>query len=442
MRTLTEQAAAVARRQVSPVELVESALSAIQRVQPVLNAFTVVLAEDALARAKELEGREPAGALHGVPVAVKDLYDVAGVPTTGCCAPFADRLARADSAVVEALRAAGAIIVGKTNQHELACGATTQVSSFGPCRNPWDHDRIPGGSSGGSGAAVAAGVVSMAMGSDTGGSIRIPSSFCGVTGLKPTHGAVSLRGVMPMCPSFDTAGPLAATAEDCRRVWQVVQGFDPDDPWSQDGRPVDAPDALRSLRIAIPRSFTNDVDPEVVAAVEKAARVFEDELEIRIDEIEGPGLDESWLAWVEIGVPEVADCYRELWDDERISPGLKAFIGLGRAAQGVDTARGIARQRRIRRDFQWALTAADALLAPCTPVPAPRADDLDDARLARLTMPVNVAGLPALALPVGFSPGGLPLGAQLIGRPWSEEVLLQLGIAYQRTTDWHTHTPS
>ncbi len=227
VRTLTEQVAAVAEKKVSPVELVEASLAAIERVEDLTNAFTVVIPDDATMRARNLEGLGPRGPLHGVPVAVKDLYDVAGTPTSGCCAAYNDRIAYDDSVVVSRLREAGAVIVAKTNMHELAFGATTQVSSYGGVRNPWDTKRIPAGSSGGSGAAVAGRAVMMAMGSDTGGSIRLPAAMCGVTGLKPTHGAVSLRGALPMTASFDTGGPLAVSAEDCLLVHRIIAGFDP-----------------------------------------------------------------------------------------------------------------------------------------------------------------------------------------------------------------------
>jgi aspartyl-tRNA(Asn)/glutamyl-tRNA(Gln) amidotransferase subunit A len=447
MRTLTEQARAVAAGDVSSEELVGDALDALERVQPSTNAFTHVLAHNALAAARSPRP----GPLSGVPVAVKELYDIAGIPTTGCCAAYANRIARADSAVVEALRAAGAIIVAKTNQHELACGATTQVSSFGPAFNPWKTGHIPGGSSGGSGAAVAAGVVAMAMGSDTGGSIRIPSSFCGVTGLKPTLGAVSLRGAMPMSPSFDTAGPLAVSAEDCLLVHRVIAGFDPDDPNSRDGRPLDRPETVERLRVAVPRSFLSPIHKETKAAVEDAARILES-LGVIVDEIEGPSVEAAWAAAGPLLVAEVADRYRDLWDDDRVSEEIKGFIDFGRSMSGADVAGSAHAMRQVRRDFEWALTAADALLAPCTAFPAPHADtqvleleggtlDVHQSGAARCTLPVNAAGLPALAFPVGFSSDGLPLGAQLIGRPWSEEVLCALGAAYQESTEFHLRRP-
>jgi aspartyl-tRNA(Asn)/glutamyl-tRNA(Gln) amidotransferase subunit A len=448
VQTLTEQVRAVASGATTSVALVEEALAGAERVQPVLNAFTHVLADDALAQAKALDAHDdPVGPLHGVPIAVKDLYDVAGLTTTGCCAAYDERApADEDCVVVAKLRAAGAVIVAKTNQHELACGATTLISSRGPCLNPWDTARIPGGSSGGSGAAVGAGVVAMAMGSDTGGSIRIPSSFCGNTGLKPTHGAVSLRGAMPMCPSLDTAGPLARSAEDCALVHSVLVGYDPAYLWSRAGS-YDPPSEADGIRVGIPRSYFALVDSEVRVAVEQASSVLES-LGMTVVEVEGPDIGEAWGTFG-TRLAEIAHCYRDLWDDDRITPNLAGMITIGRQLTAADAFAGREVELRVRRSFARDLDAADVLLAPCTVFPAPKIDDtaieVEGGKLdvhaggcARLTLPVNVAGLPALALPIGFSSAGTPIGGQLIGNPWSEAFLCAVGAAYQRETDWHT----
>src|SRR5258708_24155593 len=246
MDTLISTAAAVAERAVSPVELVDAAIAAAAKLQDSCNAFTQMMFDEARERAVQLADLDPIGPLHGVPIAVKDLYDVAGYQTTGCCAAYLDRPpAVEDSAVATRLRGAGAIFIGKTNQHELACGATSQVSCFGPVLNPHDPTRIPGGSSGGSAAAVAARVVIMAMGSDTGGSIREPAAMCGVTGLKPTHGSVSLRGAMPMIPAFDSGGPLAGAGGDCTEGPRLVARYDDGGP---DAPPRPPPGAAPAQR--------------------------------------------------------------------------------------------------------------------------------------------------------------------------------------------------
>ena len=448
MQTLVETAAAVADRAVSPVELVDQALAAVEPVQAACNAFTVVMADEARARARELADIDPIGPLHGVPIAIKDLYDVRGFRTTGCCAAYLDReAASADSAVAAKLRAAGAIFIGKTNQHELACGATSQVSCFGPVLNPFNTAHIPGGSSGGSAVAVAAGVVKMAMGSDTGGSIREPASMCGVTGLKPTHGSVSLRGAMPMIPAFDSAGPLGITAEDCLLVHRLIAGYDDGDPFSRaDPTPHPTPETVRGLRLGIPRRMYQRIDPEVRAAVDGAAWVLS-EIGLTLVEVDGPDPDEGSASWNSRWA-DVADCYRDLWDDARPSDAIKRLLAIGRNISGPDHARGLETHRLVQREFRRAFESADILLAPTAPYPAPRIDaeevqveggslDVHHGGAVRLTMLVNLAGLPALSIPVGFTSDGMPIGAQVIGPDFSEALICAVGSAYQAETYWH-----
>jgi aspartyl-tRNA(Asn)/glutamyl-tRNA(Gln) amidotransferase subunit A len=448
MQTLVETAAAVADRAVSPVELVEQALAAIEQVQAASNAFTVVMADEARARARELADIDPVGPLHGVPIAIKDLYDVRAYRTTGCCAAYLDRAAAsADSAVAEKLRAGGAIFIAKTNQHELACGATSQVSCFGPVLNPFNTAHIPGGSSGGSAVAVAAGVVKMAMGSDTGGSIREPAAMCGVTGLKPTHGSVSLRGAMPMIPAFDSGGPLAITAEDCLLVHRLIAGYDDSDPFSRaDPTPPSSSETVRGLRLGIPRRMYQRIHPEVRAAVDGAAWVLS-ELGLTLVEVDGPDPDEGSASW-NTRWAEVANCYRDLWDDDRPSEPIKRLLAIGRNISGPDHARGLESHRLVQREFRRAFESADILLAPTTPYPAPRIDaedvqveggslDVHHGGAVRLTMLVNLAGLPALSIPVGFTSDGMPIGAQVIGPEFSEARICAVGSAYQAETYWH-----
>jgi len=448
MQTLISTAAAVAERAVSPVELVEAALAGAERLQSRSNAFTVMMSVEARERAVQLTDRDPIGPLHGVPIAIKDLYDVAGYRTTGCCAAYLDReIATQDSAVAARLRAAGAILIAKTNQHELACGATSQVSCFGPVLNPFDTTRIPGGSSGGSAAAVAAGVVTLAMGSDTGGSIREPAAMCGTSGLKPTHGSVSLRGAMPMIPAFDSGGPLAVSAEDCLLVHHLLAGYDDADLYSSaDLAPRQPPKSLRGLRLGIPTRMYTRCHPEVHAAVDEAAAVMM-QMGMTMIEVEGPDPDEGAATW-NTRWAEVANCYRELWDDERPSNYIKTLLAIGRGISGPDHAQGLERHLWVRRDFRRAFEMADVLLTPTSPYPAPRITDeqveveggtldVHDGGAVRMTMPVNLAGLPALSIPVGYSSEGLPMGAQLIGKRFSEPLICAVGAAYQRETDWH-----
>ncbi len=368
MRTLTEQAVAVAKGEVSPVELVERSLDEIKRTQPLLNAFTFVLDEDAIGRAKQMEKSEPSGPLHGVPVAIKDLYDIAGVPTTGCCAAYLDRVATTDSPVVARLRAAGAIVVGKTNMHELAFGATTQVSCFGGARNPWDVSRIPAGSSGGSGAAVAARVVMMAMGSDTGGSIRLPSAVCGVTGLKPTHGSVSLRGALPMTASFDTAGPLAVSAEDCLLVLQTIAGLDPAYRYSTAGQLLE-PKPVAQTRVGIVRNWLAHAQPVVAAAVEAAASTLE-ELGCRVVDIDGPDPIGTRNDVAAVLTGEFSHHFRDLWEDPRVSEPIRTLMEVGRKMTAVDYVAGREAALDTRLAFgPAAFETVDVMLSPGAALP-------------------------------------------------------------------------
>jgi aspartyl-tRNA(Asn)/glutamyl-tRNA(Gln) amidotransferase subunit A len=437
MHTLTEQAAAVRAWNVSPLELVQASLESIERTQPETNAWTHVFADEALARAKELQDAEAIGPLHGVPIAVKDLYDIAGVVTSGCCAAYLERTATDDSPVVAKLKAAGAIIVGKTNMHELAFGPTSQLSCYGPVRNPWDTTKIPGGSSGGSGAAVASRTVLMGMGSDTGGSIRIPASLCGTSGLKPTHGAVSLRGAMPMTASFDTGGPLAVSAEDCITVHRVIAGFDTDYPYSRQGTQV-AIKPLKQLRIGVLANWLSEATDDVQKAIAGSIDVFKG---LGATLIETEGLVPTGMRG-ELGavlMSEFADHYRDLWDNPLVGQNTHAMMDGGRSFQAIDYARGRELALRTHMTFMKGFEDFDLLLSPAQPDTAPPRDNSDPLRdavtLTLFTMPVNAAGLPAVVFPVNSD--GLPMSAQLIGPPWSEELLCATAAAYQSETAHH-----
>jgi aspartyl-tRNA(Asn)/glutamyl-tRNA(Gln) amidotransferase subunit A len=448
--TAVEMARAVREKEVSPVDLVEEALGRAEAWQPVTNAFSQLHGDEALeearARQEAVVRGDGLGPLHGVPVAVKDLFDVAGWETTGCCAAYSGRVAERDADAVERLRAAGAVIVGKTNQHELAAGATNAVSACGPTRNPWDPSRITGGSSGGSGAAVAASVVPIALGTDTGGSIRIPATLCGVSGLKATHGRVSLRGVMPLAPSLDTAGPLAPTVEDVALSFSVLAG-------ETSGFRDEAVGSVSGLTVAALGGFhTALVHPDVREAVEGMGQALEgagvDVVAMVGDPPYGPDL------WEDVAWPEFAEAHGGLLDrpDRLLAPTL-SFLeeGAGRTAEQREQA-AVAR-REVTDYFQRALAITDALLAPVTPFAAPPlgADlvDVGGAELSvragavsRLTRLVSLAGLPAISVPAGFSSEDLPIGAQLIGRSGTEAVLLRLAGAFQEATAHHRREPA
>jgi Asp-tRNA(Asn)/Glu-tRNA(Gln) amidotransferase A subunit family amidase len=438
MRTAVEVAAAVRSGRVSPVELVEDAVRRAEAWQPITNAFSQLHGEEALAEARDRADRlargEDLGPLAGVPIAVKDLFDVAGWETSGCSKAFAGVVARSDAEAVRRLRAAGAVVIGKTNQHELAAGATNLVSACGPARNPWDPDRMTGGSSGGSAAAVAAGVVAVALGTDTGGSIRIPAAMCGTVGLKPTYGAVGIRGAMPLAPSLDTAGPLTATADDAELVLGVL---------AERAEPA-SPGGVATVGV-LERGFGTRARQDVLDATIAAAAVLA-EAEVLTVPAEVQGIDDALEVWEKVAWVEFASIYGEVAD--QVHTRTAEILEFGAAHQAeVEAAR--ARAAEIRASFLQALEDNDALLCPATPFPAPSSevrlvsigvDELDVRRGApsNLTRPVNLAGLPAVAFPVGFSEEGLPIGAQLIGRPGGESLLLSLVRSFQERTAHHT----
>lgn len=446
MRTAVDMARAIRDREVSPVELVEGALRGAEAWQPVTRAFSQLHGEQALDQARLRTEEAARGGdlppLHGVPVAVKDLFDVAGWETTGCCEAYRGRVAERDAEVVGTLRAAGAVVVGKTNQHELAAGATNLISACGATSNPWDPTRITGGSSGGSGAAVAAGVVPVALGTDTGGSIRIPASMCGVTGLKPTHGRVSLDGVMPLAPSLDTVGPLAATVEDCALVLAVLTG-----------EPVvEKAGAVEGLRVASLGSLhVAFLHPEVLEATMAGSDVFA-QLGATTSAVVGEGCFAPEV-WEEIAWAEMAEHHGNLLSRPQLLHPRTAEI-LERGAGQPEAVTVAARERaaEVRTAFLAALSDADVLLAAATPIAAPPAGaewvEVGSGQLSvrrgapsLLTRSVNLAGLPAVSVPAGFSSDGLPLGIQLIGRPGDEATILTAASAFQRATGHDVAAP-
>jgi aspartyl-tRNA(Asn)/glutamyl-tRNA(Gln) amidotransferase subunit A len=446
MGLLTDQARAIASGERSSVDTVEAAIETAERLQPHLNAFTGIYREEALAEAREADAAfgDRTGALHGVPVAVKDLYDVAGKVTSGCSQPFLDSPpAFADAPEVAALRKAGAIVIGKTNMHELAFGATNTSSCYGPANNPWDPERIPGGSSGGSGAAVGARIVGLALGSDTGGSIRMPAAFCGATGLKTTWGLLPVAGLMPMAPSFDTAGPIANDAADIALAFDVLTGSDP----------LQLPPVHGALRIGVARgSYFDVVTDEVGAAFDELAAHLS-KSGSSVTDAELPYMESAHEAWLPVALAEFARAYRGLEArsgelDPTIAITLAAAIGL----PAEDERRGWEAIVEARRLFASTMESYDVLLLPATPFTAPRHTDqlvtVSGVDLAihlggpsRYTRPISTLPSAVLVVPIGAGEGGLPIGAQLVGKARSERLLIALGEAIQRDTDWHLRVP-
>jgi aspartyl-tRNA(Asn)/glutamyl-tRNA(Gln) amidotransferase subunit A len=433
---------------------VRACLDRIARHDRELGAFITLTAESALAEAKRADADfangVDRGPLHGIPVAVKDLYDTAGVRTTGGSRIFADRVPEQDSVVVEKLRAAGSVFLGKLNLHEWALGVTNQNPHFGPACNPWDTTRIPGGSSGGSAIAVASGFCYLSPGSDTGGSIRIPASLCGVAGLKPTSGRVSLRGVIPLAWTLDHAGPLARTVGDLALGLNAIAGHDPLDPSSVDVASEDyaagVEDGAKDVRVIVPTNFFfDDVDPEVDAAVREAARVLTT-LGASVTEMALPRVD-LLAAQRPILLTDAAAYHREHLRERAADIGADVLTRLrtGQTFTGTDYAQARRDRDELRREWLAVLREHDIILSPTTLIAAPPRDGQDAVaaaqRLTANTAPFNLTGLPAISIPCGFTEGGLPIGLQLAAGPWRERLLLRVARAYEHATSWHERLP-
>jgi aspartyl-tRNA(Asn)/glutamyl-tRNA(Gln) amidotransferase subunit A len=445
---LSEIAARVRGGEVSPVELAQATLARIERLEPTLNAYVTVTATEALAAARaaerEIVGGRYRGPLHGIPVGIKDLCDMAGTPTTAGSRLRAGRVAERDATVVRKLREAGAVLVGKLALHEFAFGPTGINAATGTARNPWDPERITGGSSSGSGAAVAAGECAAALGSDTGGSIRVPAALCGVVGLKPTHGRVSLAGVFPLAASLDHVGPMTRSVRDAALVLQAIAGHDPGDPWSAEVPVEDYAASLdsgaRALRIGVPGGYVLDgCQPEVARAVERAVGVLT-ALGARVVEAESADFAAWWAAAVTVTLSEAVAVHHERYRTD--AAGFGADVrGYLTAAMELPAHRYVqaawlrdALRRGAAEDRLFA--RADVLVMPTTPVVAPRVADCgaDDAAatLIHNTAPFNLTGNPAVSLPCGLTAAGLPIGLQMVGRHWDESTLLRAAAAYER----------
>ena len=451
--TLTRALELLRRREISPVELTRAHLERIQALDPRLNCFITLAPEAALEAARRAEAALLQGQdlppLLGAPLALKDLFETCGLRTTAGTTFFDDWAPEQDAAVVEKLRLAGAVILGKLNMHEIALGVTNVNPHYGPCRNPWDPERVSGGSSGGSAAALAARLCLGALGTDTGGSIRIPASLCGVVGLKPTYGRVSLRGVVPLSWNLDHAGPMARSAGDAALLYQVIAGYDPLDPASVERpvEPVPQAGSLRGLRVALAGgAFFSRAGEEVLEAVGAAARLFED-LGARVETVE---LDEAREAARANGLMTPADAaafHRRRLEQEPQGFGEDVLRRLQAGAAFSSGEYSLARrtQAEFRRRMERFFSEYDLLLTPATPIAAPPIqgpDAVEQARLlTRFTAPFNLSGLPALSLPCGFTAAGLPLGLQMVAAPWQEARLLAAAQAYEQAAGWSGRFP-
>jgi aspartyl-tRNA(Asn)/glutamyl-tRNA(Gln) amidotransferase subunit A len=456
-----EQAARLLRRgEISPVDLVEVSLERIERWSPRLNVFLTVLAENARRQAKVAEREIRRGRvkspLHGIPVSLKDNFWTRGVRTTAGSAILADWVPNADSDVAKSLAEAGAILLGKTNMHEFAYGITGENPHYGSSRNPWAPERISGGSSGGSVVAVALGMGAASAGTDTGGSIRIPSALCGIVGLKPTYGLVSTVGVVPLGTTFDHCGPIARNVTDLCILLEAIAGKYPRGAARPGWRTL-RKTLPRRFRIGVPREFYFDrLEPDVRRSVEVAAKKFE-LLGARVEEVSLPRLSGAVEQATNVVVAE-ASAYHESQGyfparAAEYGDDVRGHLEFGHKLLAVDYLRGIGARRDIIADFEAAFEKVDVILAPTAPISAPLVGETQvrvtgdretaaRAELLRLTRPSNISGMPAISIPCGFTREGLPVGMQLMGPRWGEARLLAIARAYEEATEWHTRHPN
>ncbi len=452
MRSILETSELLRSRQVSPIELTRECLARIEELNPKLNAFITVTADSAFDEARQAEAEiqhgEWRGPLHGIPLALKDLIDTAGVRTTAASALFKDRIPAEDAEVVKRLKAAGAVLLGKQNLHEFAYGGSSLVSYFGDVHNAWNPEHIAGGSSGGSATAVAAGMCYGAIGTDTAGSIREPASLCGVVGLKPTFGAVSTRGVIPLSQSLDHVGTIARTVEDAAIIFQaiaketdVVQGWGSASPVRIEDPPA------HKLRIAVPRKFfCEELDPEVASAFEQALSVLSTMSDISEINLEVP-IDRT----LQKAESYAYHCEFVRQSPELYQPETLRRIRTGEGISPEDAAQCKRELQEARKQIASVFNDVDLLITPTTPTPAPVISELKanpdllrprELALLRNTRPMNVWGLPAISVPCGFTQSGLPIGLQIIGPHGGESEVLQLAHAYEQATAWHQHLPN
>ena len=459
--TISEAALLIESGQLSSVELVAAHLERIEQTDDRLNSFVTLLADQAKAAAAtaeaEIRSGNYRGVLHGIPIGLKDLYYTKGIRTTVGSKIMGDFVPDYDAAVTERFADAGAILLGKLQMHEFALGATSENPHHGPAHNPWDTSRITGGSSGGSGSAVASGQCMAALGSDTGGSVRIPASACGIVGHKPTFGRISRVGVFPLSNSLDTVGPMTRSVTDAAIVMNAIAGYDERDQSCANRADEDFTrllgEDIGGLRIGIPQEYFYEmIDDEVRTAVLQAASKLE-ELGARVEECSIPALNDSISISGTILLTEAAEIHldnlRERADD------FGADVR-GRLEEGaMNPAVTYIAAQRVRTEFNRAIAESmktyDILLAPTTAAPAPRiGEDIVEvngqtehklALMPRLTRPHNICGIPTVSVPCGFSSDGLPIGMQLAARPFEDALALQVAYAYEQATEWHTRRP-
>ncbi len=445
-------------RDYTALELTEACLRQIARLNPMINAFitpTPELAVQACIQADALFANQPSNlrdlALLGMPLGIKDMFDVAGVPTTAGAKFFLGSLPGEDASVVIKLKLSGGVVLGKTNTHEVALGVTGINLHYGAVKNPWDVNRISGGSSSGSAAAVASGMCLSAIGTDTGGSIRIPAALCGVVGLKPTYGRMSTRGVVPLSWNLDHVGPLTRTVRDAALMLSVMAGFDSHDPASvdipRDDYLVHLEESICDLRVALATGdYIESADVEILGMVNQAGQVFKD-LGAHLERVDMSWLEDLALANGKMTQADGAAFHRERLQAHPDLFGADVLQRLQTGAAMTSTEYALARRMQAegRRRFELFFDKYDILLLPTTPVPATPIEDTGaieaSRQLTRFTSPFNLTGLPALSIPSGFTQSGLPVGLQIVSKHWGEATVLRAGYAYEQATDWSKRHP-
>ena len=452
--TISELAPKIQAKEISPVELTDAALAQLDRLQPVLNSFITILHDQARAQAKEQEAavmrRDYLGPLHGIPIGIKDNIETGGIRTTVGSKALSDNVPHEDAQVVIRMKQAGAIILGKENMEEFAAGSTSNNLHYGAVHNPWNLDHIPGGSSGGGGANVSAGVTFASLGTDLGGSVRGPANFCGVVGLKQTYGRVSQRGLMVTSFNGDHIGPMTRSVRDSALVLQAIAGYDPLDPSTV---PVPVPDyteslekGLQGLKVGIPTDHYFDlVDSEVEAAIRKAIDTLV-ELGAEVKEVSLPSMKYAGALRI-LGMADGFVAHEPHIESSREDYGPTVLYRAlaGQFVLGRDYSKAMKVQRIIKEDYARVLQDVDFLATPSSPIAAWRIDadtvSLDGSEYpvrgpgagmtARCTSPSNATGLPAMSVPCGFTQAGLPIGLQLIGRPFEEALLFRAAHGYE-----------
>jgi aspartyl-tRNA(Asn)/glutamyl-tRNA(Gln) amidotransferase subunit A len=455
--SIAEAGKLIADKQMSPVELTRQCLDRVAKLDPTLHSFLLVTEDRALADARAAESRMMSGTLKGpldgIPIGHKDIYNTAGIRTTAHSKLLEHNVPTEDSVVVAKWNEAGAVLMGKLATHEFAIGGPSFDLPWPPARNPWNPDHFTAGSSSGTGAAVAAGLVLGGTGSDTGGSIRGPSALCGIAGIKPTYGLSSRRGVLPLSQTLDHTGPMAWTVEDCALLLQAMAGHDPLDPASAN-RPVanftaDLNKGAKGLRIGVIRHFhetDNPVSPATQQGIDNAIDIFRAQgAEIR-DVILTPMMDYNAPGWVIL----TAEAYavHEPWLKERFNDYgelLRDRLAFGALLRATDYVQAIRRRRVLCEEMRDAMAGLDILITASAPAEAPKINEVPKWGMfekPNFTMPFNLTGLPALSLCSGYGAGGLPVSIQIIGKPFAEATVFRAGHAYELATDWRGKRPA